>query len=98
MSTVLILPFSISTLSIKGVYVTLSINDTLNVTLSITILRHYAECNCAQCRVLFIMVNVIMLSVTYTPFMLNAIMLSVVMLREAINVVLLNVVLLNGLC
>jgi hypothetical protein len=69
---------------------TLSINDTQHVTLSITILRHYAECNCAQGRVLFMILNVIMLSVTYTPCKLNAIMLIVVLLREAINVVLLN--------
>jgi hypothetical protein len=46
--------------------------------LSITTLCHYAECVCAQCHILFIvMLNVIMLSV----IMLSVIMLHVAMLR-----------------
>ncbi len=45
------------------------------MTLSITILSNYAECCCAECHVLFIiMLNVVMLSV----IMLSAVMLSVV--------------------
>ncbi len=55
------------------------------MTLSITMIRDYAECNYAQGLVLFIiMLSVIILNVV----MLNVIMLSVVML----NVVMLSVV------
>jgi hypothetical protein len=50
------------------------------MTLSITMLYHYAKCYCAEWRILFIvMLNVIMLSVIMlSVIMLNVIMLSVV--------------------
>ncbi len=47
------------TLSIKGLYVTLSISDTYLVTFSITMICHYVERHYAECRILFmIMLNV----------------------------------------
>ncbi len=49
---------SITTPSIKGLYVTLSIKG-LYVTLSITMIYHYAECHIR----FMIMLNIIMLSV-----------------------------------
>jgi hypothetical protein len=52
-------------LSIKGLYVTLSINDTQHNNV-----LPYAECRYAECHILFI----VMLSIN----MLNAVMLSVV--------------------
>jgi hypothetical protein len=68
--------FSITTLSMKGLHVTLSISDTQQkITLSIIMLYHYAECRYAECHILFInMLNAIMLNV----IMLNVVMLSVV--------------------
>jgi hypothetical protein len=56
--------FSIMTLSIKGLYATFSISDTAQLTLSKTMICHYAEC-----RVLFI--------IKLNTIMLNDIMLSV---------------------
>jgi hypothetical protein len=59
-TTLSITTFSLTTLSIKGLYVTLGINDTH----SITMLCHYAKCRDAQCQILFvILLNVIVLSV-----------------------------------
>ncbi len=48
-STVLSFPLGDTTLSIKGLFETLSI-----IKFSITTLCHYAECHCAECRILFI--------------------------------------------
>ncbi len=54
----------IMTLSTRSIYVTLSISDTQQTTLGITMLCYYAECHYADSRILFIiMLNVIMLSV-----------------------------------
>ncbi len=63
------------------------------MTLGIKTLFHYAECRCAESRILFIvMLNVIMLSVAMlSAVMLNVIMMSFVML----NVIMLSVVMLN---
>jgi hypothetical protein len=72
--------FSITTLSIKGISMTLRINDSVSTTLSLTKLSikcPYAGCRFAECRILFIlMLNVIMLSV---------VMLSVVMPIDFVN-------------
>ncbi len=67
------------TLCIKNFFVTLSINDTQHMRRSVLQNCHYADCNEAECRVLFIAVNYsceafIMLSV----IILNVIMLFVV--------------------
>jgi hypothetical protein len=49
------------------------------LTLSMTILYHYAEYHCAACRILFVILGVIMLSVSkLSVFMLNVVILSVV--------------------
>jgi hypothetical protein len=93
--------FSIMTLSIKGLFVTLSINT----------LFHYTECHCAESPFLFsVMLNVIilsngrallcsgpfMLSVINKPFMLSVIMLSVIMLSAImLSVIMLSVVMLS---
>ncbi len=59
--------FRIMALSIKSLYVAFSISDTQH--------SNYAQCHCADCRILFIIkLNVIMLSVV----MLNVVMPSVV--------------------
>ncbi len=65
------------TLRIKGLYVTLSISATPQMTLSITMLCLYTVCHYADCHVLFIiMLNVIMLSIV----MLIVVMLNVIIL------------------
>jgi hypothetical protein len=52
------------------------------MTLSITMLRHFAECHFAECRILLIaMPNVVMLSV----IMLGVVMLSVVVPFATLN-------------
>jgi hypothetical protein len=67
--------FSIMTLSIKSLFVTLSITDTRHKN---TPYRVQPECRYAQCRdLLSVMLNVNILSVV----MLNVVMLSVVMLN-----------------
>ncbi len=74
-TTLSAMTFSITTLSIRSFYVTLSLSDSQQTTLGITIPCYYAECHYADSRILFaIMLNVVMLS---------AIMLSVVMLSVA---------------
>ncbi len=45
---------SIMTLSVRGLYVTLSISDSQHKWHSTLQLWHYAECHYAECRVLFI--------------------------------------------
>jgi len=53
--------FSITTLSTKGLYVTLRINDTEHYNS-----LHYAECGYSECPILCIaMLNVIMLNVLF---------------------------------
>jgi hypothetical protein len=76
--------FSITILSIKGLYVTFNM-----MTLSITELYHYAECCNAECRILFIfMLSVVMLSViVLSVVILRVIMLSVVMLSIVMLIV-----------
>jgi hypothetical protein len=59
------------TLSIKGLFATVSIMTFSIMTLSLVALCHYIEYCCAQCHILFtvmlgvVMLNVIMLSVTF---------------------------------
>ncbi len=70
--------FSITTLSIKGLFVTLSINDIQRKRHSAYQKCHYAKCLYAKCcHFLIAILNVIMLSVV----MLSVVMLSVVMLK-----------------
>ncbi len=66
--------FNITTLSIKGLFVTLSINDGIT---------HYIEFHYAECRDLcIVMLSVVMLSVIMVSVvMLNVVMLSVIMLN-----------------
>jgi hypothetical protein len=93
--TLSITRFNIKTLSIMGLYVTLS-----KVTLSITMIYHYVECRISfiiMQRVIMlsvIIVNVVMLNeivlsvITLSVIMLSVIMLSVIML----SVIMLNVI------
>jgi len=60
-----LMPFSITTLSVKGLFATLSITN----------LCHYAECSYAECRVLFVVImSVVMLNVA----ILGIVILSVI--------------------
>ncbi len=87
--------FSITILSVKSLFSTLSINDTTKMTLNLTILCHYDERRYADHRILFIaMLNVIMQSV----IMLNVMMLSVIILNVIIlNVIFVGVIMLNAI-
>ncbi len=75
-------------LNIKGLYVTLSISDTVR-----NIALHYAEC----CILFIVMLSVIMLSVIMlSVIMLSVIMLSVIMLSVImLSVIMLSVVILS---
>jgi hypothetical protein len=60
---------SIKTLSIGGLYVTLSISDNQHKLHSIAMLCHCAECHYGQYHILFnVMLNVIMTSVVMLSF------------------------------
>ncbi len=64
-TTVSITTLSVTTLCLKGLYMTLSMNDTQQ-----THTLYFADCHCAHCRILF--------TVKLSVGMLNVVMLSVV--------------------
>jgi hypothetical protein len=76
-TTLSIMTIGITTLSIKGLFMTLSINDTRR-----NHALHYAEYRYAECHILFtVMLSVLMLNV----IMMSIIMLSVVAPRAPYN-------------
>jgi hypothetical protein len=95
--------FSIMTLSIKGLFLTLSISDAQHKRNSAYQKCQLFECLYAECRNLLIVVlsviilSVVMLNVVMlNAIMLNAIMLNAIMLNAiTLNVVMLSVIMLN---
>ncbi len=104
--------FSISTLNIKGLFVTLSINDIQHKTLSIkdidTQLKkcHYAVCPHAECRdfLIFMLSNVMLSVIILSVILLSVVTQSVVMLSHVmlsviiVSVFMLSVVIFLLLC
>jgi hypothetical protein len=91
MTTLSITTFSMMILSIKGLYVTLSINNTKSITdTQLNNALHFDECHYAECHVFIVMfsvikVTVVMLSVLAPFLCLLVTLIIIVIVKKFLN-------------